>query len=197
VQASLAAAFLRLDRSVAQGTDDDELLASLQAEVLQMVSEFNIDDTEPDPIDKVIALTQSNWSGAVHVNVIIDPLARASLASDPLTARSVNDLIPELVFNSVRHGSARGIDVQLEIADFRTLALTVIDGRGVMAKVASVLASAEADIVHIEMGEANSHDAKDMHFVIAVRDRAHLENILTKLQRSAVVMHAKRSKKTG
>jgi GTP pyrophosphokinase len=77
------------------------------------------------------------------------------------------------------------------------LALTVIDGRGVMAKVASVLAAAEADIVHIEMGEANSHDAKDMHFVIAVRDRAHLESILTKLQRSTVVMHAKRSKKTG
>jgi two-component sensor histidine kinase len=44
----------------------------------------------------------------------------------------VNDLIPELVFNSVRHGSARGIDVQLEIADFRTLSLTVIDdGTGV------------------------------------------------------------------
>jgi (p)ppGpp synthase/HD superfamily hydrolase len=36
-----------------------------------------------------------------------------------------------------------------------------------------------------------------MHFVIAVRDRAHLESILTKLQRSTVVMHAKRSKKTG
>ena len=47
------------------------------------------------------------------------------------------------------------------------------------------------------MGEANSHDAKDMHFVIAVRDRAHLESILTKLQRSTVVMHAKRSKKTA
>jgi GTP pyrophosphokinase len=60
-----------------------------------------------------------------------------------------------------------------------------------------VLAGAEADIVHIEMGEANSHDAKDMYFVIAVRDRAHLDSILTKLQRSAVVMHVKRSKKTA
>jgi len=75
------------------------------------------------------------------------------------------------------------------------LALTVVDGRGVMAKVASVLAAAEADIDHIEMGEANSHDAKDMHFVIAVRDRNHMETILTKLQRSSVVMRAKRSKR--
>jgi signal transduction histidine kinase len=130
VQASLSAAFLRLDRAVAQGTDDIELLESLQADVLQTISDLNLDDADPDPIDRVIALTQSNWSGTVHINVIIDPLARASLAGDPLTARSVNDLIPELVFNSVRHGSAREIDVQLEFADARTLSLTVIDDGG-------------------------------------------------------------------
>jgi signal transduction histidine kinase len=130
VQASLSAAFLRLDRAVAQGTDDIELLESLQADVLQMISDLNPDDAEPDPIDRVIALTQSNWSGTVHINVAIDPLARASLAGDPLTARAVNDLIPELVFNSVRHGSAREIDVKLEIADARTLSLAVIDDGG-------------------------------------------------------------------
>jgi len=130
VQASLAAAFLRLESAVAQGSDDKELLESLQAEVRRMISELHLDDAEPDPIDKVIALTQSNWSGTVHVNVTIDPLARASLAGDPLTARSVNDLIPELVFNSVRHGSAREVDVQLEFADPRTLSLTVIDDGG-------------------------------------------------------------------
>ena len=52
---------------------------------------------------------------------------REALAGDPLCARSVNDLIPELVFNSVRHGNARVIDVQLQIVDSRTLSLTVID----------------------------------------------------------------------
>ena len=77
------------------------------------------------------------------------------------------------------------------------LAVTVVNGRGVMAKVASVLALAESDIVHIEMGEDKGHDAKDLHFVIAVRDRAHLDTVLAKLQRSAVVMRAARSKKAG
>ena len=65
----------------------------------------------------------------------------------------------------------------------------------VLLSTMALLAAAEADIDHIEMGEANSHDAKDMHFVIAVRDRNHMESILTKLQRSSVVMRAKRSKK--
>ena len=127
MQASLAAAFLRLDRAVAQGTDDEELLASLQTEVLRAVTELDLRHGAPDPIDKVIELTQSNWSATVHLDVTCDQLVREALAGDPLCARSVNDLIPELVFNSVRHGNARVIDVQLQIVDSRTLSLTVID----------------------------------------------------------------------
>lgn len=146
IQTSLAAAFLRLDSADAQGNADKELLESVQAEVLQVVSAFNLGDTEPDPIDKVISLTQRNWSGTVNVKVTIDPLAREALESDPLTARSVNDLIPELVFNSVRHGSARAIEVQLEISNFRTLSLTVIDdGSGDLAVTRYGLGSALLD----------------------------------------------------
>jgi hypothetical protein len=131
LQASLAAAFLRLDRAAAQGVDDEALLEALQAEVLDAVSQLDVIDSEPDPIDKLIALTQSNWSGAVHLTFAFDEPAKEALARDPLCARSVNDLIPELVFNSVRHGSAHAIEVRLEVVDPRTLSLSVIDdGRG-------------------------------------------------------------------
>jgi hypothetical protein len=127
LQASLAAAFLRLDRAVAQGADDETLVTALQTEVLTAVSELNVMDSEPDPIENLIALTQSNWSGAVTLNFSINPVAREALANDPLCARSVNDLIPELVFNSVRHGSASAIEVRIEVADRQTLSLSVID----------------------------------------------------------------------
>jgi GTP pyrophosphokinase len=72
----------------------------------------------------------------------------------------------------------------------------VTSGKGVMAQVASALAAAEADIVHIEMASDSAQDVKELHFVIAVRDRAHLDAVLVKLQRSPVVMRAQRSKKT-
>lgn len=127
LQASLAAAFLRLDRAVAQDADDETLVTALQAGVLAAVSELNVIDSEPDPIEKIVALTQSNWSGAVNLTFSIDPPARQALADDSLCAKSVNDLIPELVFNSVRHGSASVIEVRVEVADRRTLSLSVID----------------------------------------------------------------------
>jgi hypothetical protein len=41
----------------------------------------------------------------------------------------------------------------------------------VLARVAAALASAEADITHINMGQEAAQDATDLRFVIAVRDR--------------------------
>jgi signal transduction histidine kinase len=127
LQASLAAAFLRLDRAVTQGSDDEAMVETLQEEVRTAVTELNVIDSAPDPVDEVITLTKNNWSGAVQFRFTVDQGAKQALADDPLCARSVNDLIPELVFNSVRHGSATAIEVRLEVVDARTLSLSVID----------------------------------------------------------------------
>jgi GTP pyrophosphokinase len=74
------------------------------------------------------------------------------------------------------------------------LTVTVNNARATMAKVASVLAAAEADIVHIHSGEDGAQETKDFYFVIAVRDRAHLDTVLAKLRRTSVVIRADRSK---
>jgi hypothetical protein len=121
---------VRLERAVAQGANDDALLVSLQAEILDVLAELDCRDSAPDPIDRVIALTQSNWSGAVHLDFSIEEYVKQALAVDSLCARSVNDLIPELVFNSVRHGSATAVKIELGLLDTRTLCLTVIDNGG-------------------------------------------------------------------
>jgi hypothetical protein len=127
LQASLSAAFIRLDRAVERGVADDDLIGTLRHGILSALAEINVFDSNPDPIDDVVALTQSNWSDTVTLIFTIHDGVRGALAADALCARSVNDLIPELVFNSVRHGNANVIDVQLTIADHRTLCLTVMD----------------------------------------------------------------------
>lgn len=127
LQASLAAAFLRLDRAIAQGEEDEALVRTLQTDVLQSVSELDAINSPPDPIEKVIELTQSNWSDSAHLHFSLDQAARNALTGDPLCARSVNELIPELIFNSIRHGGAVSIEIGLEFADDRTLRLSVVD----------------------------------------------------------------------
>ena len=63
-----------------------------------------------------------------------------------------------------------------------------------MARVAAALASAEADIIHIDMGDEEAQEATDLRFVIAVRDKAHLDTALKNLKRTSSVLRARRTR---
>ncbi len=71
--------------------------------------------------------------------------------------------------------------------------VTVTNGKGVLARVAVAVASAEADITHVDMGDERAQDATDLRFVIAVRDRAHLESVMRTLRRTPSVMNVQRA----
>ena len=71
--------------------------------------------------------------------------------------------------------------------------VTVNNGKGVLARVAGALAAAEADITHVDMGVEAAHDTMDMRFVIAVRDRSHLDSVLRNLKRTPAVLRVVRA----
>jgi GTP pyrophosphokinase len=77
------------------------------------------------------------------------------------------------------------------------IVVTVTNGKGVLARVAASLASAEVDINHVDMGEEEAQDATDLRFVVTVRDKAHLELALQKLKRIPAVLRAQRIKPMG
>jgi GTP pyrophosphokinase len=70
--------------------------------------------------------------------------------------------------------------------------VTVSNGKGVLARVAAALASAEADITHVDMGDEAAQDATDLRFVVSVRDTTHLESVLRNLKRTPSVLRARR-----
>ena len=73
------------------------------------------------------------------------------------------------------------------------IAVTVVNGKGVLARVASSLAAAEADIVHMGMAEESAQDATELRFVITVRDRTHLDNVLRHVRRTPSVLRVART----
>jgi GTP diphosphokinase / guanosine-3',5'-bis(diphosphate) 3'-diphosphatase len=75
-----------------------------------------------------------------------------------------------------------------------TVIVTVTNGKGVLARVASAIASAEADITHVDMGEEPAQTATDIRFSVAVRDRVHLAEVLRSLKRTGSVLKAQRLK---
>jgi GTP pyrophosphokinase len=71
--------------------------------------------------------------------------------------------------------------------------VTVSNGKGVLARVASAITSAEADITHVLMAdEVSGQEATDLRFVFTVRDKAHLDAVLGNLRRVPAVLQAQR-----
>ena len=83
------------------------------------------------------------------------------------------------------------------VRSFETdIVVTVTNGKGVLARVASAIAAAEGDITHVNMGEERPQTATDIRFTIAVRGRVHLADVLRSLKRTPSVLKAQRYKPT-
>ena len=75
-----------------------------------------------------------------------------------------------------------------------SIVVTVLNGKGVLASVASSITSAEADIKLVSMvDEVSGKEATDLRFLIAVQDVAHLQSVLGSLQRLPSVSKASRA----
>jgi guanosine-3',5'-bis(diphosphate) 3'-pyrophosphohydrolase len=89
-----------------------------------------------------------------------------------------------------------GVEWSDELArTFETeVVVTVTNGKGVLARIAAALASAEVDITHIDMKDEVAQNATDVHFIIAVRDTTQLDAALRNLRRTPSVLNAQRAK---
>ncbi|RRD56452.1 bifunctional (p)ppGpp synthetase/guanosine-3',5'-bis(diphosphate) 3'-pyrophosphohydrolase [Comamonadaceae bacterium OH2545_COT-014] len=72
------------------------------------------------------------------------------------------------------------------------ITVTVSNGKGVLARVAAALAAAEADIIHLGMTDETAQQTTELHFVIGVRNTAHLDAVLRQLRRATSVLRAAR-----
>ena len=73
------------------------------------------------------------------------------------------------------------------------IVVTVRNDKGVLARIAATLSDAEADITHVEMSDETAQEAADLRFVIAVRDRTHLDAVLRAAKRTPSVLTAART----
>lgn len=94
--------------------------------------------------------------------------------------------------------SERFISVEWSDEPVRTfetgIVVTVNNGKGVLARVASALAAAEADITQVDLADESPQGAMDIRFVIGVRDLNQLDAVFKNLRRAPAVIKVERSK---
>jgi guanosine-3',5'-bis(diphosphate) 3'-pyrophosphohydrolase len=74
------------------------------------------------------------------------------------------------------------------------VALLLRSGKGALAEVASAVASAEADITHIDKGDQPGAQSAELNLLLSVRDRLHLADVMRTLKRSSTVLRVARVK---
>ncbi len=73
------------------------------------------------------------------------------------------------------------------------ISVNAVNGKGLLAQVASAIAKAEGDITQAHTGSGiGTAETIDLRFVVAVRDLPHLESVLRSLRRCPPVSQAKR-----
>jgi GTP pyrophosphokinase/guanosine-3',5'-bis(diphosphate) 3'-pyrophosphohydrolase len=78
---------------------------------------------------------------------------------------------------------------------FETAIMVLVrNGKGVLAQVAAAISHAEADIMHLDMGEERPTESAELKLLISVRDRLHLAEVLRMLRRSPTVLRVWRVK---
>ena len=106
------------------------------------------------------------------------------------------------VARKLRHKDAErfiGVEWSEEpVRSFKTsITVTGSNSKGMLAKMATALAAAEADIIDIDMGQEGGQEARQLRFLVSVRDTAHLEVALRNLRHTPSVLKAERSGAAG
>jgi GTP pyrophosphokinase len=74
------------------------------------------------------------------------------------------------------------------------LMVTVSNGKGVLARVAAAMASAEVDITQVEIEQGSGQEATNLRFSVTVRDRVHLATVMRNVKRTSSVLRVQRIK---
>ena len=74
------------------------------------------------------------------------------------------------------------------------MAVIVNNGKGVLAKLAAAISEHDADIIHVTMDDDSGQPTIELRFILAVRDRKHLADILRAVRTHIFVVRAGRGK---
>lgn len=138
IQAQLSSKYLQLERAAAKGEGTGEILQQVLKDLKSLVQVLDSRMTALEPINAVVERVRGNWSAVALISFNSDSDTLKAIERDLLCCTSIIDVIPELVFNGIKHGNATEIDLELILISEQKVQLSVIDN-GSFEKVESVI----------------------------------------------------------
>ena len=127
VQAAMGASFLRIQGELDHPDRMRDLLVTIESDLEQAIGKLSSQQDDPDDLTVVMRRIETTWTGVASIRHSIAPETLDALRGDPVCLTSLNDLITELCFNSVKHGNASIIEVEVIVSEARAVRLDVRD----------------------------------------------------------------------
>lgn len=125
VQAALTAAYLRIQNDAAPGVLSVDTVNEIRADLQESIDRLAEATSPPRHVDEVMDLVRANWAGVTDIAFTCPPDVKLALLHDQSCLSGVNDTIPELCFNAIKHANASHIEVALSWDTSRSLLITV------------------------------------------------------------------------
>jgi signal transduction histidine kinase len=127
VQAKLASAYLELEKISVESKDDPVRVNQILTEIQESIATINSRQPEHVGVSTLITQTAANWASVATVSSQVSEHDLQLIEQDDLCVVALLDVIPDLVFNAIKHGKANSIEISIKFQDERVVELIVKD----------------------------------------------------------------------
>lgn len=126
VQSTVGASIIRLENAALKGQISQDLIAEVSLLIYESLEQLQESGPQVN-FGQVCEDLATTWAGICEFELDWTPQAIARLQKDPITSKLAGEIVPELCFNSIKHGSATKIAIRFAAPATRTFTVLIDD----------------------------------------------------------------------
>ncbi len=127
VQAAFAAAFLRVEMEVDAGNDSSAAIINVKKNLTDFLNKLDFSYAIPEALAVTVSRIRTTWLGVSEITFSVEPELEQQINLDIFCLTTLNDILPELCFNSIKHGKATKIAISIIRQQQRVIEVVVVD----------------------------------------------------------------------
>jgi signal transduction histidine kinase len=127
IQARFSSAFLMLQNNQSDPIKANSMILEIANNLEKDVMKLPETNNKIQDLDSVLDNVKQTWQGLATIKFVADENLKQAIQNDTLCQTALIDIIPELCFNSVKHGKADELLVLIEQNSPKTILLKVQD----------------------------------------------------------------------
>jgi signal transduction histidine kinase len=127
IQARFSSAFLMLQNNQSDPIKANSMILEIANNLEKDVMKLPETNNKIQDLDSVLDNVKQTWQGLATIKFVADENLKQAIQNDTLCQTALIDIIPELCFNSIKHGKADELLVLIEQNSPKTILLKVQD----------------------------------------------------------------------